>query len=508
MADEIRSLNGYRLKDEKARNDIAEMRAELDGMSGGNIDLDATLTQSGKAADAKVTGDKIAAVETAQKDVAGRVDSLETAQTDISGRVDSLETTQTDISKRVGALEAGGGTGGGSYSLDDTLTKSGYAADAKAVGMQINDVRVLHAQLRQYIGELQPGLTNTEKTLLLTLLNSAAYGSADAADSFNALKALWEDKGEEVPVQSISITPAALNLVLGGSAALMANVLPITATNKNVTWSVSPSGIVNVSGGAVQAVGAGSCVVTATAGGVSGTCAVEVEAAAVPATAIKLNKTTLELDNGSSETLTATLTPTNSTDKVVWTVNPAGIVTVSGGIVQAVDVGNCVITAAAGSVSATCAVTVKAATKEAIIDTANAGVNRVWQANTPLVKSLYVPLTMKKSFKLKQLDFTIKLTGATSIEVSFYNKTKARNEGTNVNLAGTAGDYRAVADCDIDVSAGDEYQIWINSTDTVMCYPSVLDTSLGENEYFSTEGSEYRWNNSKIKYLGYITIEV
>ena len=67
---------------------------------------------------------------------------------------------------------------------------------------------------------------------------------------------------------------------------------------------------------------------------------------------------------------------------------------------------------------------------------------------------------------------------------------------------------RAVADCDIDVSAGDEYQIWINSTDTVMCYPSVLDTSLGENEYFSTEGSEYRWNNSKIKYLGYITIEV
>ena len=41
-----------------------------------------------------------------------------------------------------------------------------------------------------------------------------------------------------------------------------------------------------------------------------------------------------------------------------------------------------------------------------------------------------------------------------------------------------------------------------------MCYPSVLDTSLGENEYFSTEGSEYRWNNSKIKYLGYITIEV
>ena len=194
---------------------------------------------------------------------------------------------------------------------------------------------------------------------------------------------------------------------------------------------------------------------------------------------------------------------------MTWTVSPSGFARVVGGVVTAQAAGSCTVTASCGGKSASCAVTVQEAASDLIIDTAaNAGVNRVWQANTPLVKSLYVPLTMKKSFKLKQLDFTIKLTGATSIEVSFYNKTKERNEGTNVNLAGTAGNYRAVVDCDIDVSAGDEYQIWINSTDTVMCYPSVLDTSLSENEYFSTEGSEYRWGNSKIKYLGYITIEV
>ena len=490
MADEIRSLNGYRLKDETARNDIAKIRAELDGLSGGNIDLDATLTQAGKAADAKITGDKIAAVET--------------AQTEVAGRVDSLETTQTDISKRVGALEAGGG----SYSLDDTLTKSGYAADAKAVGVQINDVRILHAQLRQYIGELQPGLTSTEKTLLLTLLNSAAYGSADAADSFNALKALWEDTGENVPVQSISITPATLNLVLGGSATLTANVLPITATNKTVTWSVSPTGIVTVNGGAVQAVGVGSCVVTATAGGVSGTCAVEVEAAAVPATAIALNKTTLELDNGSSETLTATLTPTNSTDKVIWTANPAGIVTVSGGVVQAVNVGNCVITAAAGSVSATCAVTVKAAMKEVIVDTAVAGTGRVWNTRTPLCQSLYVPLTIKQDFMLKKLDFMINLAKNTSIEVSFYNKTEGKNEGTNVTLAGTEGDYHAVVDFGgVDVLAGNEYQIWLNSTEKdAMCYPYVRDAVIAENNYFDITGTAYRWNNPVIKYLGYVVL--
>lgn len=476
------------------------------------------------------------------------------------------------------------GPQGAQANVDTTLTVSGAAADAKVVG---DKLAVLDAQ----VGAIQPGLTQTEKSALLTLLGAAAYGSDDMAATYASLKALWE--GGDVPVMAVNVTPTTLNMTVGGTAALKATVIPGTATDKTVSWSVSPTGIVNVNGGNVEAVSVGECVITATAGGVSGTCTVSVQAAAIPATEITLDKNALELTEGGTATLTATVTPVSSTDNVVWSVSPAGFATVTGGVVEALKAGNCTITATAGSKSATCAVTVKAkiiavqsvtlnknaltlavgknetltatvlpanstdrtvvwsvspsgfatvaggvvkataagsctvtatcggksascaVTVEAAsgaqtltIDTANAGVNRVWQANTPLVKSLYVPLTMKKSFKLKQLDFTIKLTGATSIEVSFYNKTKARNEGTNVNLAGTAGDYRAVVDCDIDVSAGDEYQIWINSTDTVMCYPSVLDTSLGENEYFSTEGSEYRWNNSKIKYLGYITIEV
>ena len=224
---------------------------------------------------------------------------------------------------------------------------------------------------------------------------------------------------------------------------------------------------------------------------------------------VTLNKAALTLEVGASETLTAAVLPTDSTERmVVWSVSPEGFATVKNGTVKAVAAGECTVTATCGGKSATCAVTVQAASSgEITVDTAaSSSVNRVWNINTPLCKSLYVPLTMKKSFKLKQLDFTIKLTGATSIEISFYNKTKARNEGANVNLQGTAGDYRAVADCDIDVSAGDEYQIWINSTDTVMCYPSVTDNSLGDNEYFDTTGSEYRWNNDKIRYLGYVVL--
>ena len=589
MAD-IKSLNGYMLKDEAARADIELIRAEIANL----VVVDATLTNEGEAADAKATGDAIESVEE-------RVTTLESARVDIDTtltqtgkaaeaaatgtRFGAVEGAQTALEGRVTALE------GGSIAVDATLTQSGKAADAKAVGDAVQDLQAAHDNLVEQVGAIQPGLTQAEKSALLTLLGAAAYGSDDMAATYASLKALWE--GGDVPVMAVNVTPATLNMTMGGTATLKATVIPGTATDKTVTWSVSPEGVCTINGGTVQAVGTGDCVITATAGGVSGTCTVSVQAAAIPATEITLDKNTLELTEGGTATLTATVTPANSTDNVVWSVSPAGFATVTGGVVEALKAGNCTITATAGSKSATCAVTVKAkiiavqsvtlnknaltlavgknetltatvlpanstdrtvvwsvspsgfatvaggvvtaqaagsctvtascggksascaVTVEAAsgaqtltIDTANAGVNRVWQANTPLVKSLYVPLTMKKSFKLKQLDFTIKLTGATSIEVSFYNKTKERNEGTNVNLAGTAGNYRAVVDCDIDVSAGDEYQIWINSTDTVMCYPSVLDTSLSENEYFSTEGSEYRWNNSKIKYLGYITIEV
>ena len=392
MADEIRSLNGYLFKDESARAANALLGARVEALEktastgggstgGGSIAVDETLTQSGAAADAAAVGTRFGAVEGAQTVLEGRVTALE----------------------------------GGSIAVDNTLTQSGKAADAKAVGDAVQGLQAAHDNLAAQVGAIQPGLTQTEKSALLTLLGGAAYGSAEMKASYDALSALWDggDAPEVVPVQSVTISQGTLTLTVGDTATLTATVLPDNATDKTVTWTVSPSGFARVVGGVVTAQAAGSCTVTASCGGKSASCAVTVEAAS------------------GAQTLT--------------------------------------------------------------IDTANAGVNRVWQANTPLVKSLYVPLTMKKSFKLKQLDFTIKLTGATSIEVSFYNKTKARNEGTNVNLAGTAGD---------------EYQIWINSTDTVMCYPSVLDTSLSENEYFSTEGSEYRWNNSKIKYLGYITIEV
>lgn len=77
-----------------------------------------------------------------------------------------------------------------------------------------------------------------------------------------------------------------------------------------------------------------------------------------PCTNITLNNATLSFTTDAAQTLTATLTPTDTTDKVVWSVSPTGICTVEDGVVTAIKNGTCVITATCGSHSATCNVTV------------------------------------------------------------------------------------------------------------------------------------------------------
>ena len=89
---------------------------------------------------------------------------------------------------------------------------------------------------------------------------------------------------------------------------------------------------------------------------------VSVTAAPKPATDISLNKSTLELTVGESETLVATVTPADTTDTVTWDTGRSDIATVdSTGKVTAVAPGTAVIAARAGEKSAFCTVTVVAA---------------------------------------------------------------------------------------------------------------------------------------------------
>ena len=59
-----------------------------------------------------------------------------------------------------------------------------------------------------------------------------------------------------------------------------------------------------------------------------------------------------------SEQLVATVTPTDTTDTVTWSISPAGFATVNNGVVTPVSNGQCTVTATCGTKSATCSVTV------------------------------------------------------------------------------------------------------------------------------------------------------
>jgi uncharacterized protein YjdB len=82
----------------------------------------------------------------------------------------------------------------------------------------------------------------------------------------------------------------------------------------------------------------------------------------VAVNSVSLDKTTLSLKEGESATLTATVSPSNATNKTVsWSTSDASVATVdAGGKVTAVKAGTATVTAKAGDKSATCAVTVSA----------------------------------------------------------------------------------------------------------------------------------------------------
>lgn len=78
-------------------------------------------------------------------------------------------------------------------------------------------------------------------------------------------------------------------------------------------------------------------------------------------TSVSLNKDSLTLDVGGSETLTATITPDNATDQnVTWSSNNQNVATVENGKVTAVGAGSTTIKATVDGKSAECSVTVNA----------------------------------------------------------------------------------------------------------------------------------------------------
>ncbi len=162
---------------------------------------------------------------------------------------------------------------------------------------------------------------------------------------------------------NITLNKSSVSLYEGDTQSLTATVSPSNATNKSVTWTTSNSSVATVSGGTINAVGSGTAIITAkTVNGLTASCTVKVteNPDIIKPTGITLDKSSLEIKSGSTGTLTATVKPTNATNKTVtWTSSNPSVATVSGGTVTAVSAGTTIITASTyNGFTAACTVTV------------------------------------------------------------------------------------------------------------------------------------------------------
>lgn len=154
----------------------------------------------------------------------------------------------------------------------------------------------------------------------------------------------------------------------------------------------------------------------------------EVEAWAEEVTSLSITPTTLSLSGNTPQTITPTVAPSGST--VSWESSDTSVATVNDGVVTGVGNGTCTITASAGNLTATCAVSVSGfATLESIsaVYTQSGTVYR----NTPLddLKSdLVVTATYSdtSTSTVASADYTLSGTltvGTSTITVTYSGKT-------------------------------------------------------------------------------------
>ena len=158
--------------------------------------------------------------------------------------------------------------------------------------------------------------------------------------------------------------PDSMTLAIGRSKIVTPTYDPYYATNKTVTWRSSNTGVATVdSSGKVTAIATGTAVITATSqeGGYVAVCTISVVR---PVTSISISRSSYSLTMGekTSVTLTATVNPSNATNKkVVWKSSNTKVATVdSNGRVKAVGPGtaNISVTTVDGGYSRTCKITV------------------------------------------------------------------------------------------------------------------------------------------------------
>lgn len=220
-----------------------------------------------------------------------------------------------------------------------------------------------------YIGAIEWTSDNEEVATVNEegVISANGIGQAIISASNGVLTATCSVSVIPTPVISITLDRTEWCGEVGESLMLLPTVLPEDATDKTITWTSDNPMVASVDeNGNVTALSLGQAVIVAACGDVSASCIVEV--VATPVESITLSQDAAQLKVGESLTLFATVLPENATDKTVfWTSDNAEVASVDeAGNVTALSLGQAVIMASCGEVSASCTIDIVATPVESI----------------------------------------------------------------------------------------------------------------------------------------------
>ena len=336
---------------------------------------------------------------------------------------ETVRVEQIVLSQSYQALEAG---------ADFTLTADVLPDDAA-------DKTVSWTTGNSDVVALTPGGTDNQTCTVRAMGEGIAMIAAKAGTK-QAVCAVYV-KAAVVAVESIRLDKTSAAVTEGGTLTLTATVLPDNATDRTVSWAVSPADVAEIStNGTVCTVNikaAGSAVVTASAQGCTASCTITATEKPVEVVSVTLSSETLDLTEEDTARLTATVLPENATDRTVtWTSSNPNTATVADGVVTAVGEGTARITAQAGNKTASC--TVNVAAKKVYYSIAYR-LTHVNTSSTLVVvekgKSYATALTAESGYKLGSTSCTM---GGAGIEV---------NDGV-VEIASVTGNIILTASAD------------------------------------------------------------
>lgn len=163
---------------------------------------------------------------------------------------------------------------------------------------------------------------------------------------------------DPIELTDLTLDKSELALVVGTTEDLRAIFTPVEA-EQPVIWTTSDPVVATVdTHGAVTAVGSGTAQITAEAGGK--TAVSQVTVTPIGSEGIVLNRKTMTLKVGTSQTLIASTNPDVVTEPITWTSSDSAVVSVdASGVVKAMAAGTATITATASSKSASIVITVE-----------------------------------------------------------------------------------------------------------------------------------------------------